>query len=127
MASPAVVLRDKLAAARRDGRGFDHAWHDALPHATQAAIDRTERFRWSEAFESTRDAWRAAYLREEPTALEQAVALVGCDREAFAVDRRSCGYCARPLAPDAHHLARYCDLVCQRAMHGRKAPAAIAA
>jgi hypothetical protein len=127
VAHPPSVLYELLHLAREHGVAFDQAWHDAIPHATQAAGARSERFRWSEAFESTRDAWHAAYARQEPTALEAAVAIVACDREVPTVERRYCGYCQKALPPDADPKRRYCDLVCQRAMHGRKAPAPIAA
>lgn len=53
-------LLDHLADARRRGKGFDGAWASAL-----VALGVTSGL-WNEVLRATREAWRAAYEREQP-------------------------------------------------------------
>ena len=75
MSDPLGRLRDRLAAARRDGEPFGQAWASAVDAALDG-LDRMEEINWRAAIVGTADAWRAAYNREpyEPTASAVALA-----------------------------------------------------
>lgn len=66
-----------LAAARRDGLGFDQAWASALLRIRRGRAHDNERWALaSAAFRHYRDAWRRAYDREPPTPLDNAGAML---------------------------------------------------
>jgi hypothetical protein len=89
--SPLVQLVELMTVSRRAGVSFAVAWAAAVtPGRTvlttdkappSGAIrwpsDRVARLEWVEAITGTREAWRRAYEREEPTACEAAVRALG--------------------------------------------------
>jgi hypothetical protein len=54
---PPVVLRERLAAARRAGMSFEEAWPGALDAAVNAS--RWEPAEWRQALSGTVEAWHA--------------------------------------------------------------------
>jgi len=62
--TPAVVIADRLATARRGGETFHRAWPDALEEALATAPD-DERREWGEVCVEMVSTWRAAYERRE--------------------------------------------------------------
>jgi len=82
--SPAVTIRQRLIAARRNEPElpFETVWEAALrggglwPHLTE------DRRQWKEAMAETKEAWRAAYDRQEVAGGRALVALAAALRDA---------------------------------------------
>jgi hypothetical protein len=77
---PSEQMVGVLAQCRREGLAFDEAWVRALGTRQQRGVIRfqhaTEARRgWREAFEATREEWRAAYYRQD-SSLSRALAQV---------------------------------------------------
>lgn len=85
---PHLQLAELLAAARARGLSFVEAWDEAfrpgkavvmsnMATAPVGALrwpsDRSDRLAWQAALLESRDGWRRAYEREEPTRPERAV------------------------------------------------------
>jgi len=62
--TPAVVIADRLAAARRGGETFHRAWPHALDAALLSAPD-DERREWGEILAGMVTVWRFAYERRQ--------------------------------------------------------------
>lgn len=80
-----------MVEARRRGLTFEVWWDEAMasgqpdvlardPEAPDGAVrwptDRSDRTSWRAAIGETKDSWRRAFEREEPTPSEQAVAVL---------------------------------------------------
>ncbi len=109
--APPVVLRERLAAARRGGVGFDEAW----PVALAAAVNATqwEREEWRDILSCMVETWRAAWERRDATGAERAVlALVMPGGE--PLPERACEQCGEAMPADRHGAARFCSDPCRR-------------
>jgi hypothetical protein len=71
--SPARVLAEQLADARRGGQHFSDVWPDAVAAALEAAPNKWERRDWRIALAETVDAWRAAFDRLPASSPEHAL------------------------------------------------------
>ncbi len=78
--TPAAVLLDQLAEARRRGVVFEDAWRDAVAEALDLAPDRWERKQWAVVFEETMPSWRAGFERQPAVETEVAFAMLEDDR-----------------------------------------------
>lgn len=106
---PAVV-RQELAQRRQAGEPFDGAWEAAV-----ASVRGRERDAWLVALHGTRDAWLRAYAGEPLTRAEQAVSLVGTDREPLSSAR--CKTCRGPLPESGRGGRKFCSERCRRASY----------
>lgn len=90
--SPQVQLGRLMLAARRRGQDFEDFWAEAVregrslvmtnhknppPNCVRWPTDRNDRQAWQFAIMQTKDAWRRAYERIEPTPAERAMAVLG--------------------------------------------------
>jgi len=73
--TPATVLLERLADARRRGGSFEEAWPDALRSAVEAASGR-ERREWRAVLEAMVDVWRGAFERRPAKDGERAMRMV---------------------------------------------------
>src|SRR4051794_26909108 len=80
MAEPLTVLREQLAAQRRDGLTFDVAWNTAHA-AALAAARQPERSAWADVLYATQPAWERAWERRPLTRREAALVAVASDGE----------------------------------------------
>ena len=109
--TPPEVLRERLAAARRDGVGFDEAWPVALAAAVN--VVRWEREEWIDALLGTVEAWRAAWERRDATGREQALA-VFVRPGGEQLPERACESCGVEMPAERHRGARFCSDGCRR-------------
>lgn len=65
--SPARVLGEHLAAARRNGATFDDAWPAAITHAIAHSARSDDTTDWKAVLEATRSAWSSAWDRAPAT------------------------------------------------------------
>jgi hypothetical protein len=109
-ATPAVLLRARLAALRAEGVPFADAWFSACAGGFATYRDPQV---WIEVFadEAVRDTFRRCYDREPPTPLDRAMAVLGVDVLEIGADRweRICELegCERPLKGRSP-LKRFC-------------------
>jgi hypothetical protein len=82
--SPATVLVEQLAAARRRGESFADAWPDALAAALAAEPTRWERTEWRRVLGGMVETWREAFERVPASRHERALATVAQERERTA-------------------------------------------
>jgi len=75
-ATPAAVLLDQLAAARRRGEPFERAWPLARDAALATVEAPWESREWSEVLAETSSSWRASYERWPAPSREQALRLI---------------------------------------------------
>jgi|HubBroStandDraft_6_1064221.scaffolds.fasta_scaffold90521_3 hypothetical protein len=109
--TPPEVLRERLAAARHDGVGFDRAWPVALAAAVNTV--QWEREEWIDALSGTIETWRAAWERSDATRPEQALAVIvrpGGEQ----LPERACEGCGEEMLPDRPRTARFCSDPCRR-------------
>jgi hypothetical protein len=108
MAAPFDALRESLAASKRKGKPWGDAWMDGLTWA------RAGNGEVRELLESTRDAWRRAYLDEPATPFERAAGelfTVGATQPQDDVPERVCAECGAPME-GRHHTAVTCGDAC---------------
>jgi len=74
--TPATVLLERLADARRAGRTFPEAWPDALAAGVAVAADPRERREWAKVLGEMVTTWRAAFERQVPSEPELALRIV---------------------------------------------------
>jgi hypothetical protein len=82
--SPATVLLDQLADARRVGQAFDDAWPGAVQNALATAQDAPSRREWTTVLGELTEAWRAAFERRPASEPESAISFVALDGEPVA-------------------------------------------
>jgi hypothetical protein len=109
--TPPVVLRDRLAAARRDGMSFDEAWPVALAAAVSAV--QWEREEWIDALSGTVEAWRAAWERRDASRTDRAL-LVIVRPGGTPLPERACESCGVEIPADRHRTVRFCSDRCRR-------------
>lgn len=112
--TPAAILGERLAAARRAGLRFDDAWPAALAEAVNTAS--WEREQWREAFSGTVETWRAAWERRTATRPERALLALVTPGGA-RLPERACAHCQREIPPErGKRGARplYCSYRCAR-------------
>ncbi len=109
--APPVVLRERLAAARRDGVSFDEAWPLALAAAVNAV--QWEREEWIDALSGTIETWRAAWERRDVSRTERAV-LALVRPGGTPLPERACESCGEEIPADRHRTARFCSDPCRR-------------
>ncbi len=109
--TPPAVLRDRLAAARSGGVGFDEAWPVALAAAVDVA--QWEREEWIDALLGTIEAWRAAWERRDASRTERAV-LALVTPGGTPLPERACEQCSEEMPADRHRAARFCSDPCRR-------------
>lgn len=120
--TPPVVLRDRLAAARRGGVSFDEAWPVALAAAVNAA--QWEREEWRDTLSSMIETWRAAWERHDASRPERAL-LALVTPGGTPLPERACENCGKEIPADRHRNARFCSYPCRRrATHLRERAAA---
>lgn len=112
--SPAGVLREALAGARREGASFEAAWSTALESALAAAPDRAERDAWRAALAGMVGVWRRAFEGTPATAGEQAAAMLADREPGLELPHRPCAYCGEPLSSERDRRARFCGEHCRR-------------
>jgi predicted nucleic acid-binding Zn ribbon protein len=108
--TPPEVLRERLAAARRDGVGFDEAWPVALAAAVNTAWERDE---WRDILSCMVETWRAAWERRDATGAERAV-LALVMPGGTPLPERACEGCGQEIPADRNRNARFCSDVCRR-------------
>ena len=108
---PPVVLRERLAAARRGGMGFDEAWPVALAAAVNAA--QWEREEWRDILSRMVETWRAAWERRDASSAERAV-LALVMPGGTPLPERACEHCGEEIPTDRHRAARFCSDRCRR-------------
>jgi hypothetical protein len=108
---PPVVLRERLAAARRAGVSFEKAWPDAL----MAAVDASEweRAEWLEVLSGTVEDWRAAWERRPATRPEQALAMLVMPG-GKPLPERACEQCGGEIPPERDRRALFCSDGCAK-------------
>ena len=109
--APPEVLRERLAAARDDGVGFDEAWPVALAAAVNTA--QWEREEWIDALSGTVEAWRAAWERRDATRPEQALSVI-VRPGGTPLPERACENCGEEMPADRNVVARFCSDPCRR-------------
>jgi hypothetical protein len=109
--APPVVLRERLAAARRGGVGFDEAWPVALAAAVNAA--QWEREEWRDILSRMVETWRSAWERHDATGAERAV-LALVTPGGTPLPERACENCGEEIPADRHGGARFCSDRCRR-------------
>jgi hypothetical protein len=119
---PPEALRELLAAARREGVSFDHAWPVAL--AASVSTVQWEREQWEDVLSSMVETWRAAWERRESTSAESAV-LELVMPGGTPLPERACENCGAEIPADRHGNARHCTDGCaKRASYQRERTAA---
>jgi hypothetical protein len=78
--TPASVLREQLATARREGLDFDAAWPAALAVALAAMPQSRVRSEWARALADIAPVWRRAFERRPATGSEAAMVLLAQTR-----------------------------------------------
>ncbi len=115
---PPVVLREQLAAARREGMSFDEAWPVALGSVLNTV--QWEREEWQDALASMVETWRAGWERRESTGAERAVLAIVMPG-GTPLPERACEQCGVEIPARRHRNARYCSNDCaKRAAHLRE-------
>jgi predicted nucleic acid-binding Zn ribbon protein len=111
--TPPAILRERLAAARRIGVGFDEAWPAALAAAVSTA--RWEREEWIDALLGTIEAWRAAWEQRDASRAERSL-LVLVTPGGTPLPERACEHCGKqiPTERGRHRQARFCSDRCRR-------------
>src|SRR5271157_873601 len=95
--TPPVVLRDRLAAARRGCASFDEAWPVALAAAVNTA--QWEREAWWDILSSMVETWRAAWERRDASRPERAL-LALAEPGGTPLPERACEQCGEEIAAD---------------------------
>jgi transcriptional regulator with XRE-family HTH domain len=108
---PPVVLRERLAAARRAGASFDEAWPGALIDAVNAV--GWERAEWLEVLSELVDTWRAGWEQTPATRPERALAMLALPGGA-PLPERACEHCGEEIPPERDRRARFCSDHCRR-------------
>lgn len=120
---PHVQLGRLMVLARRRGLAFDVWWEEAVrpgkalvmtnsPHPPDGCVrwpsDRNDRVTWQSAIHGSKEGWRRAYERAEPTSHEAALAFLAPGLEALdavatdrADDELHAGIGARDAVPSA--------------------------
>ncbi len=109
--TPPVVLRERLATARRDGVGFDEAWPVALAAAVNTA--QWEREEWRDILSSMVETWRSAWERRDATDAERAV-LALVKPGGTPLPERACENCGQEMPADRNVVAQFCSDPCRR-------------
>ena len=109
--TPPAILRERLAAARRGGVGFDEAWPVALAVAVNAA--QWEREEWRDILSGMVETWRAAWERRDASSAERAV-LALVTPGGTPLPERACENCGEEMPTDRHGAARFCSDRCRR-------------
>lgn len=109
--TPPVVLRDRLAAARRSGVSFDEAWPVALAAAVTAT--QWEREEWRAILSGMVETWRAAWERRDASRPERAL-LELVTPGGTPLPERACENCGEEIPADRHRAARFCSDPCRR-------------
>jgi hypothetical protein len=105
--TPAVILADSLAAARREGASFTDVWPVALADALQVTREPAE---WRDVLDGMAATWRAAFEREGATV--PAPLYVLGEGRGEAVPERPCGGCGQEIPPGKAPGAIYCSRAC---------------
>ncbi len=108
---PPVVLRERLAAARRAGVSFEEAWQGALDAAVNAS--RWERAEWLEVLLGTVEAWRAGWGRQPATRPERALAMLVMPG-GMPLPERACEQCDGEIPPERDRRALFCSDGCAK-------------
>jgi hypothetical protein len=109
--TPPVALRERLAAARSGGVGFDEAWPVALAAAVNAA--QWEREEWRDILSRMVETWRAAWECRDASSAERALpAIVMPGGE--PLPERACEGCGQEIPADRNRNARFCSDPCRR-------------
>jgi hypothetical protein len=111
MTLPPVVLRERLAAARRAGVSFEEAWPVALAAAVNTA--QWERKEWQDALTGTIEAWRAGWDRAAAARREEAFAALRLPG-GVPLPERACEQCGEEIPIGRHGNARYCSDGCAK-------------
>jgi predicted nucleic acid-binding Zn ribbon protein len=109
--TPPVVLRERLAAARRGGVGFDEAWPVALAAAVNAA--QWEREEWRDVLLGMSETWRAAWERRDASRSERALLAI-VTPHGTPLPERACEQCGEEIPADRSYAARFCSDRCRR-------------
>jgi hypothetical protein len=120
--SPAAILADLLAAARREGASFAEAWPAALAQALDGTCEPRD---WRDALDGMRETWRAAFARGTP---QSSVPLYELGEGRGAWIERQCEGCGGEIPRSVGRGARYCSRDCrwQHWKQQREAPAVAA-
>lgn len=108
---PPVVLRERLAAARRAGMSFDEAWPVALASAVSTV--QWEREEWRDVLAGMVETWCAGWERRASTGAERAVLEIVMPG-GTPLPERACEQCGEEVAADRHRNARYCSDGCAK-------------
>jgi predicted nucleic acid-binding Zn ribbon protein len=110
---PPIVLRERLAAARRTGASFEQAWPGALKAAVDAS--RWERTEWLQVLSDTVEAWRAGWERQPATRAEEALAMLVLPG-GEPLPERACEHCGSEIPPERgqHGPTRFCTDHCRK-------------
>jgi hypothetical protein len=114
--TPARILAERLADARREGATFARAWPTALSAALAAVEDKSERARWQDVCSELVDVWRSAFAREAPDVPAQAAFTRLADPErCVPVPERECRHCGGEIPAALGRKAVFCGDECVRA------------
>lgn len=108
--SPAAILADLLAAARREGASFTESWPAALAEALDGTCEPRD---WLQVLDGMAPVWRAAFEREG-VAAPAPLYVLGEDR-GVPIPERSCAHCGTEIPADAPACRTYCSRTCSYA------------
>ena len=116
--SPAALLCEQLASARRRGEAFPTAWAPARDAALSTVGEDWDRRQWSEVLAQTSSSWRRAFERQPAPACETALLALLDDGRVLAPDRE-CVRCGGEIDPALDRRVKYCSPECKRGANGR--------
>jgi hypothetical protein len=104
--SPAAILADLLAAARREGASFTEAWPAALAQALDGTCEPRD---WLQVLDGMRETWRAAFARAARQSTAPLYELGGGGEWI----ERPCAMCGGEIPRDAGRGRIYCSRDCR--------------
>lgn len=126
-ATPAAVMLEQLAAARRAGESFEDAWSVALAAALAVVEQVWERREWRHVLDDMASTWRDAFERRPASRCERSLATVAQDPDREPMPDRECERRGEEIPPDRGPLAVYCSGDCKDATNRERERAARAA
>jgi hypothetical protein len=114
--SPAAILTERLADARRNGESYAQAWPDALSAALAPVPTNDERGEWADVLGSMVLTWRSAFERRPAASRPEAALAVLLEEDRVPLPDHPCEHCGEEIpAPRLKKQSAFCGETCRAA------------